>query len=52
MFFCKLNEDTRECINCNSFELQDGTMTKEEYEAYKNSNEYKEKKRQVEEFRK
>lgn len=49
MFFCNLNEDTNECMNCNSFELQDGTMTIEEYEEKVNSSEYIEKQKRIEE---
>lgn len=34
MWFCSLNEDTNECMNCNSFELEEGTMTVEEYQKH------------------
>lgn len=50
MFSCELNEDTRECINCNSFELQEDTLTVEEYEKKINSKEYKEQQKQIEEI--
>lgn len=47
MFSCELDEDTTECLNCNKFELEEGTKTIEEYEAYINSDEYKEQQKQI-----
>ena len=40
MFFCGIDEDTDECINCNSFELEENTLTVEEYEEKIKSPEY------------
>ena len=45
MFSCGIGEKEEECMNCNSFELEEGTMTVEEYEAKINSPEYIEKQR-------
>ena len=49
MFSCGIGEKEEECMNCNSFELQEGTLTVEEYEAKINSTEYIERQKTINE---
>lgn len=49
MFFCGIDEDTDECINCNSFELREDAITVEEYENKINSPEYIEEQKAIKE---
>ena len=49
MFNCEMDEDTDECENCESFELQEGTLTVGEYEEKINSPEHKQQQKEFEE---